>query len=83
MLVQAVRADLARWGIRADSIFAAAALDLAARLDAVDVRPAAAAQLHGQLRETAVQLVKLAPAEQTPDDALDELTKRRNERRGA
>lgn len=83
-LERAVLADLARWRIDEDSSLAASALDLAKRLDVVDVRPAAASMLHAQLRMTLAELVKLAaPVETEPEkkDPVDELASRRSDRR--
>lgn len=62
-----------------DSGLAASALDLARRLDAADVRPAAASMLHAQLRATLLDLRKLAPPA-AEEDGLDELRARRAQR---
>jgi hypothetical protein len=79
----AVRRDLDRWGPKvADTALAASALDLARRLDVGDVRPTAASLLHAQLRATVLELTELAPDEAEADD-IDELQRKRNERRGA
>ena len=80
-LVAAVRADLGRWQIRPDSALAASALDLAERLSAPGIRPAAASMLHAQLRATLADLAKLAVPEEQPGDPVDELQRRREERR--
>lgn len=80
-MVAAVRADLRRWGITEDSGMAATALDLAERLSVPDVRPAAAAMLHAQLRSTLLELAKLATPEAKEGDPVDELQARREERR--
>lgn len=55
---------------------AATALDLAARLDAPGVRPAAAAMVSAQLRATLLELAKLSPPV-PQEDGLDELRARR------
>lgn len=82
-LVEAVQADLDRWGESvADTALAASALDLARRLDEKGVRPAAASMLHTQLRATLLDLAKLAPPAAENDD-LDEVKRKRDERRGA
>lgn len=62
-----------------ESGLAAAALDLAIRLDVPGVRPAAAAMLSAQLRATLLELAKLAPPRAKEDD-LDELRARRASR---
>lgn len=79
-LVKAVAADLERWQI-AGSSFAACALDLARRLSEPGVRPAAASMLHAQLRATLVELAAQAVPEEQPGDPVDELQKRREDRR--
>jgi hypothetical protein len=76
-----VLAELEKWGL-ADTALGVTALDLAKRLDAPGVRPAAASMLHAQLRPTLLALEEMAP-EADADDKISELTKRRNERRGA
>jgi hypothetical protein len=80
-LADAVRADLARWQIPEDSALAASALDLATRLSASGLRPAAAAMLHAQLRATLTELLKIAVPEPEAADPVDELRARREERR--
>ena len=80
-MVSAVRADLRRWQIAADTALAASALDLAERLEEADIRPAAASMLHAQLRATLTELAKLAVPEAKQDDPVDELRARRHERR--
>lgn len=80
-LADAVQADLKEWGV-ADSALATAALDLAMRLADPKVRPAAAAMLHRELRETLVRARAAAP-EKPANDEVDELKRRRSERRGA
>jgi hypothetical protein len=77
-LVKAVEADLKRWQV--DGALAASALDLARRLSEPNIRPAAASMLHAQLRATLTELAKLAVPEEA-GDALDELQKRREQRR--
>ena len=79
-LVAAVRADLDRWGIAEETALAASALDLANRLSESGIRPAAASMLHAQLRATLAELAKVATPEED-GDALDELQKRREQRR--
>lgn len=81
---QAVLADLAKWRIDENTSLAASALDLARRLEAAEVRPAAASMLHAQLRMTLTELVKLAnpvAPEQEKKDPVDELASRREDRR--
>lgn len=80
-LVTAVRGDLERWQIPADSALAASALDLARRLSETGVRPAAAAMLHAQLRATLADLAKLAVPVPEAADPVDELRARREDRR--
>lgn len=83
-LEQAVCAQLERWGL-AGSALGAQAVDLARRLSPrrpADLRPAAAAMLHAQLRAVLADLAKLAPADQTAD-GIDDLSRRRDERRRA
>lgn len=80
-LLEAVRADLRRWAIPADSAMAASALDLAERLGAVDIRPAAAAMLHAQLRATLAELAKVASPEEKPGDPVDQISAQREKRR--
>jgi hypothetical protein len=75
----AVRRDLAAMPGLAESGLAATALDLARRLDAADVRPAAASMLAAQLRATLLDLRKLAPPV-AEEDGVDELRARRAER---
>lgn len=69
-LETAVRDQLARWCLDG-SAEGAAALDLARRLAAEDLRPAAAAMLHAQLRTQLVDLRKLAPEEDEQDGVAD------------
>ncbi|WP_405149454.1 hypothetical protein OG589_14585 [Sphaerisporangium sp. NBC_01403] len=80
-LVAAVRADLNRWSIPADSAMAASALDLAERLGVDDIRPAAAAMLHAQLRATLGELAKVATLEEKAGDPVDEINAQREKRR--
>lgn len=80
-LEQKVRAELDGWGL-ADSALGAAALDLARRLGKRDLKPAAAAMLHGQLRGYLHELRSLAP-EEVSDDGIDEVQQRREKRRSA
>ena len=83
-LVAAVKADLERWGIAEATALAASALDLADRLSESGIRPAAASMLHAQLRATLAELAKLAKPEEQAGDPVDELQKRReNRRKGA
>lgn len=80
---KAVLGDLGRWGAAvADTALAVSALDLAQRLDVAGVRPAAASMLHTQLRATLLELAELAPAQAENDD-VDEVKRKRDERRGA
>jgi hypothetical protein len=63
--------QLTAWGLTA-SPEGAAALDIAERLaETEDLRPAAAAMLHAQLRALMVDLRKLAPPESAADDVAD------------
>jgi len=78
-LVKAVEADLKRWQV--DGALAASALDLARRLGEPNIRPAAASMLHAQLRATLTELAKLAVPEEKTGDPVDELQKRRDDRR--
>lgn len=78
-LVKAVEADLKRWQV--DGALAASALDLARRLSEPNIRPAAASMLHAQLRATLTELAKLAVPEEKTGDPVDELQKRRDDRR--
>lgn len=71
--------DLAEMGALAESGLAATALNLARRLDAADVRPAAASMLAAQLRATLLDLRKLAPPA-VEEDGVDELRARRAQR---
>lgn len=80
-LVAAVRADLARWSIPSESALAASALDLAVRLSVPDIRPAAAAMLHAQLRATLGELAKVAVPEQKAADPVDQVNAQREKRR--
>lgn len=74
-------AQLEEWGL-AETALGESAMDLAKRLDEPGVRPAAAAMLHAQFRPVLLELMKLAP-EPEANDKIDELTRKRNERRGA
>lgn len=78
---ESVLADLDRWDL-AGTALAASALDMARALDDPDVNPTPRSMLHAQLRLTLVELEKLAP-EQDSNDAVDEIAKKRRERRGA
>ncbi|MBC6458412.1 hypothetical protein [Actinomadura sp. HBU206391] len=82
-LVDAVQADLDRWGPAvAETALAASALDLARRLDTPDVTPTPASMLHAQLRATLADLQKLAP-DQSASDEIDDLEAKRKERRSS
>lgn len=70
-LGRTVAAQLERWGL-ADAPEAAAALDIAARLAEDELRPAAAAMLHAQLRGYMAALRELAPLE-VPEDGVSDL----------
>ena len=80
----AVLADMERWGEKlAGTSLAAGVLDMARRLDTTtDLRPTAASLLHAQLRASVLELEKLAPP-QVVTDSVDELKRKRRERRGA
>lgn len=83
-LEMAVQADLTRWGSTiATSSVAAAALDVARRLDEQDLSAAAASMLHGQLRKYLAELRALAPAEAEDDDVVNLDAERRQRRRSA
>lgn len=77
-LVTAIQARLEKWGLLVEPE-AAAALDLAARLSVEDLRPAAAAMLHGQLGARLSDLRKLAPIEAVADD-IDDIQQQREKR---
>lgn len=82
-LIEALEADLERWGPAVSgTALAAAAYDIALRLSAEDVRPAAAAQLHAQYHAYLSDLHKLAP-EHASEDGIDDLTAKRAARRAA
>ena len=67
-LERAVRDQLAGWGLL-DTAEGAATMDLAHRLvHTEDLRPAAAAMLHAQLRTQLVDLRKLAPPAESDDE---------------
>lgn len=79
-----VTTDLERWGGEVQgTALAASALDLARRLDAEDVRPAAASMLHAQLRATLLDLGKLAPAAPMQDGVSDLAAERAARRKAA
>ena len=80
-MVAAVTADLERWGL-AKTALAASALDLARVLDDPATNPTPRSMLHAQLRATLTELAKIAPPEVT-SDGIDEIAKKRDERRGA
>lgn len=66
-LERAVHDQLDRWGL-IGTAEGQAAVDIARRLSrTADLRPAAAAELHGQLRAQLVDLRKLAPPEEADD----------------
>ncbi len=77
-LQMAIHARLEKWGLLAEPE-AAAALDLAQRLDEEDLRPAAAAMLHAQLGARVSDLRKLAPIESATDD-IDDIQQQREKR---
>lgn len=78
---ESVLADLDRWGL-ASTALAASALDMARILDDPAVNPTPRSMLHAQLRMTLTELAKIAPPE-AANDRIDELSKKRDERRGA
>jgi hypothetical protein len=78
---EAVRADLDRWGLT-NIALAASALDMAETLDNPEVNPTPRSMLHAQLRMTLTELAKLAP-EEDANDGIDEVKRKRDERRGA
>lgn len=69
-LEEALRDQLAAWRL-ADSPEGRQALDIAARLAVGELRPAAAAMLHAQLRALMADLRALAPDEAPADDIAD------------
>ena len=70
-LERAVRDQLTAWGL-AGTAEGAAVLDIAHRLaHTEDLRPAAAAMLHAQLRTQLVDLRKLAPPADEKDGVSD------------
>ncbi len=75
-LEQKVRAEVQSYGDFADSGLGACAIDLAERLSADDLRPAAAAMLHAQLGARLSELRKLAPPAATTDE-IDEVAAQR------
>lgn len=77
-LATKIHARLDRWNLLAEPE-AAAALDLAQRLDEEDLRPAAAAMLHAQLGARLSDLRKLAPIESVADD-IDDIKQQREKR---
>jgi hypothetical protein len=79
-LQRSITEQLDAWGLR-HSPEGQAALDIAHRLaHTEDLRPAAAAALHAQLRALLVDLRTLAPEEETSDE-IDELRAARDKRR--
>lgn len=78
---KSVLADLERWGLTHTAL-AASALDMARTLDDPETKPTPRSMLHAQLRMTLTELAKLAPPEEA-DDGIDELSKKRDARRGA
>ena len=70
-LERAVRDQLAGWGLL-DTAEGAATMDIAHRLaHTEDLRPAAAAMLHAQLRTQLADLRKLAPPADEKDGVAD------------
>lgn len=70
-LERAVRDQLTGWGLL-DTAEGAATMDIAQRLARTeDLRPAAAAMLHAQLRTQLVDLRKLAPPADEKDGVAD------------
>jgi hypothetical protein len=80
-IVTAVESDLERWGL-AGTALAASALDMARILDDPATNPTPRSMLHAQLRMTLTELAKLAP-EEDANDGIDEVKRKRDERRGA
>lgn len=79
----AVLADLERWGPRvAGSALAAVAVSGAQALDDPTLKPTPRSMLLAQVRETLLKLAELAPEEEEAD-AVDEIARRREARRGA
>lgn len=66
-LSAALLARIEAWGLDGEPE-AAAALDLAERLEVEGLRPAAAAMLHGQLRAVLKDLREMAPEADSADD---------------
>lgn len=81
----AVLADLERWPDEiAGTGLAELALDAARRLDDPKLTPTPASMLHAQLRATLVELEAMAAAREVPEaDEVDDLKRKRDERRGA
>ncbi len=77
-LATKIHARLEKWGLLAEPE-AAAALDLAQRLEDEELRPAAAAMLHAQLGTRLSDLRKLAPIESVADD-IDDIQQQREKR---
>lgn len=77
-LVTKIHDRLEKWGLLTEPE-AAAALDLAQRLDDDELRPAAAAMLHAQLGARVSDLRKLAPIESVTDD-IDDIQQQREKR---
>lgn len=73
-----IRERLESWNLLGEPE-AAAVLDLATRLSAEELRPAAAAMLHAQLGARLSDLRKLAPAEMVEDD-VDDIQQQRDKR---
>lgn len=69
-LEASVRSQLAAWHL-GGTPEGAAALDIAHRLADEEIRPTAAAMLHGQLRALMGDLRALAPEEEARDDVAD------------
>lgn len=69
-LRSSVQDQLTEWGLER-SPEGAAALGIVGRLEVEDLRPAAAAMLHAQLRAIVADLRKLAPEKPAEDDVAD------------
>jgi hypothetical protein len=84
-VVDAVRADLAKWGPKvANTGLAALALNGAARLDDPDLSPTPASMILAQVRETLVKLAVLAAEVAEPDaDEIDQINRDHEQRRDA
>lgn len=84
-VVDAVRADLVKWGPKvAGTGLAALALNGARQLDDADLSPTPRSMILAQVRETLVQLAAIAAKVAEPEvDEIDEINRKREQRRDA